>query len=125
MKIIKQTHILHGPPEEVYMALTNPFTIELWTGYPAEMSTEPGFEFSMWEGDIVGKVLKCEQDKLVEQEWYFGEQEEQSVVTFNLSAKGEHTEVQLTHINIPEDAYDEMKDGWKNMFFAQLKKYYK
>ena len=35
-------------PEEVFAALTNPFQIELWSGYPAEMKAEVGFVFSLW-----------------------------------------------------------------------------
>jgi uncharacterized protein YndB with AHSA1/START domain len=45
MKFLKLKFAISAPPEEVYIALTNPFTIELWTGYKAEMSTEPGTEF--------------------------------------------------------------------------------
>jgi activator of HSP90 ATPase len=48
-----------------YAALTNPYTIELWSGYPAEMSTEPGSEFSLWEGDITGRNIAFEADRKV------------------------------------------------------------
>ena len=67
--------------EDIYAALTNPFTIELWSGYKAEMSTEAGTEFSLWEGDISGKNLEFEENKKVVQQWYFGEQPEPSIVT--------------------------------------------
>ena len=42
MKDYKQYYILPAHPEEVYAALTNPATIQLWSGEPAVMSTEPG-----------------------------------------------------------------------------------
>lgn len=125
MKYLKQKHVIPAPAEEVYMALTNPFTIELWSGYKAEMSTEPGSEFSIWEGDIVGKNLEFEQDKLVKQHWYFDGQEEDSIVTITLTPKAEITHVEVEHTNIPDEAYEEMKQGWKNHYFGTIKKFFK
>ena len=58
MKDYKKYYIIPAPPEEVFGALTHEGTIQLWTGEKAEMSTEPGSEFSLWEGSIVGKNLR-------------------------------------------------------------------
>ena len=54
MKDFKNYYIIGSSPEEVFIALTNPATLQLWTGEPATMSTEPGSEFSLWEGSIEG-----------------------------------------------------------------------
>ena len=62
---IKLKQHIAATPEEVYRALTNPFAIELWTGFPARMSTEPGSEFSLFEEDIVGKNLEFIENKLI------------------------------------------------------------
>ena len=53
--------MLAAPPEEVYAALTNPATIQLWSGEVAVMSTDPGSEFSLWEDSIVGRNLEFEE----------------------------------------------------------------
>lgn len=125
MKLLKQKHIITAPADEVYIALTNPFTIELWTGYEAQMSTEPGSEFSIWEGDIVGKNLEFIQDSLIKQQWYFDGETDESIVTIKLTRKGQNTQVDLVHENIPDEVYEEMKDGWKNYYFGNLKKFFK
>jgi uncharacterized protein YndB with AHSA1/START domain len=52
MKDFKKYYRISTTPEEIYIALTNPLTIELWTGETAIMSTVPGSEFSMWDGSI-------------------------------------------------------------------------
>ncbi len=57
MKTFKKTFKINAEPSDVYSAITNPFTIELWSGYPAINETEPESEFSLWEGDITGKNL--------------------------------------------------------------------
>ena len=75
MKTFKKTFKINAEPSDVYSALTNPRTIELWSGYPAVMSDLPESEFSLWEGDISGKNLEFEVNKKIVQEWYFGGQE--------------------------------------------------
>ena len=49
----KYTIDITADPEEVFTALTNPFQIELWSGYPHEMKAEEGFVFSLWGGIFV------------------------------------------------------------------------
>ena len=77
----KYTIDITADPEEVFTALTNPFQIELWSGYPAEMKAEEGFVFSLWEGDICGVNLEVKPNHLLVQEWFFGETEQRSIVT--------------------------------------------
>lgn len=124
MKIIRQKHHLPATPEEVYIALTNPFTIELWSGYPAQMSTEPGSEFSIFEGDIVGKNLAFEENKMLKQHWYFEGEEEESIVSIRLKPEKNNTVVELTHTNVPDEVYEEMLEGWKKMYFNSLKRFF-
>ena len=59
MKDYKNYYIIDAPPEDVFIALTNPATIQLWSGEEAVMSTEPNSEFSLWEGSITGKNICC------------------------------------------------------------------
>lgn len=124
MKDFKKYYILPVPPEEVYLALTNPLTIELWSGEKAEMSTEPGTEFSLWDGSIVGKNLEFESGKKIVQQWYFGEQQEPSIVTFKLHVDPRGTSVELKHSNIPDQDYQDIVEGWNDVYFASLRDFY-
>jgi uncharacterized protein YndB with AHSA1/START domain len=124
VKDFKKYYVIPATPAEVYMALTNPVTMELWTGEEAEMSTVPGSEFSMWEGSIVGKNLEFEQDKRIVQQWYFEGQPEESIVTIKLHTDKAGTSVELRHTNIPDADYDDMVDGWNNNYFGALADFY-
>ncbi len=124
MKDFKKYYIIPATPDEVYLALTNPLTIELWTGDSAEMSTEPGSEFSMWDGSIVGKNIEFEPGKKVVQQWYFDGQPEESIVTIKLHADKAGTSVELRHTNIPDADYDDMVDGWNDSYFGALADFY-
>lgn len=124
MKDYKKYYRLAAPPSDVYIALTNPATIQLWSGEPAVMSTEPGTEFSLWEGSISGKNLEFEKNRKIVQQWYFDGQEEMSVVTIKLHPDKSGTSVELRHTNIPDEVYEEMVEGWNEMYFASLQEFY-
>lgn len=124
MKDFKKYYILSASPEEVYLALTNPATIRLWTGEPAVMSTEPGSEFSLWDESIAGKNLEFEEGKKVVQQWYFGDQEEASIVTIKLHLHKNGTSVELRHTNIPDEEYEDMVAGWDEVYFGSLIEFY-
>jgi activator of HSP90 ATPase len=124
MKDFKKYYILSATPEEVYAALTNPATIQLWSGDPATMSTEPGSEFSLWEGNISGKNLEFEKDKKIVQQWYFGDQEEESIVTMKLFPDRNKTSLELRHTNIPDDDFENIVNGWNDIYFGSLIEFY-
>jgi activator of HSP90 ATPase len=124
MKDFKKYYIIPATPEEIYIALTNPATIQLWSGEPAEMNTEPGSEFSLWEGSIVGRNIAFEESKKIQQEWYFGDQPTPSIVTIKLHPHKNGSSVELLHTNIPYEAYQQMVDGWNENYFGMLQEFY-
>ena len=124
MKDYKQYFIISATPKEIYAALTNPLSIMAWTGDKVEMSTEPGSEFSMWDGSIVGRNLEFEHGKKIVQKWYFGEQEEESIVTILLHPHKKGTSIELRHSNIPNEAFDDIVEGWNSSYFGGLREYF-
>jgi activator of HSP90 ATPase len=124
MKDFKKYFIIPAPPEDLYRALTNPNTIQLWSGEPAEMSIEVGSEFSLWDGSIVGKNLEFAQDKKIVQQWYFGDQPEDSIVSIILHVHKQGTSVELKHTNIPNEDYEDIVEGWNEAYFGALVDFY-
>lgn len=124
MKDFKKYYTIPALPEEIFLALTNPATLQLWTGEPAEMSDVAGEEFSLWDGSIVGKNLEFELGKKIVQQWYFGEQPEASIVTIVLHPAKHGTSVELKHTNIPDEDYDDIREGWDDSYFGALQDFY-
>lgn len=124
MKDFKAYFIIPAEPEMVYKALTTETTLRLWTGDEAEMKPEVGTEFSLWSGDITGKNLRFEEGKLIEQQWYFGEQEEPSIVTIKLHEHKQGTSMEVRQSNIPDEDFEDLTDGWKNTYAAYLIDFY-
>jgi uncharacterized protein YndB with AHSA1/START domain len=125
MKTIRQHHFINATPEEVFAALTNPFTIELWSGYPAVMDNNAGTEFSLFDGDIAGRNLKVVENEQLVQEWYFGESETQSVVTITLKPHQLGTKVMLEHTNVPDEEVEEFTEGWNDFYWGAVKDFFK
>jgi activator of HSP90 ATPase len=121
MKSIHRYYTLRAEPADVFNALTNQKMLEIWTGEDAVMEAEPNTEFSLWDGSISGKNLELEAGRKLVQQWYFGEQELASIVTIKLHPDKKGTSVELHHTNIPDDAYDNISEGWDLDYFGALK----
>lgn len=121
MKNLKKHYRIKALPEHVYKALTNPISIEMWSGSEAVMETKAGTEFSLWDGDITGLNIEFIENQKIVQQWYFEGQEEKSMVTITIAPEGKDTRVEVLHINIPDEAFDNIVDGWDNYYFKPLK----
>ncbi|RYF24366.1 MAG: ATPase [Flavobacteriales bacterium] len=120
MKTFKKYLPLPAPPDEVYLAITNPLSIQLWTGAEVEFTEEAGTEFSYWDGDIVGKNIEFVTDKKIVQQWYFGEDGEPSIVTIKLHEDKKGTSLEFHQTNIPDDDFDDFKAGIEEYFLGGL-----
>ncbi len=120
MKDYKKYFRLAAEPADIYNALTNPIMLEIWTGEDVVMEEKEGTEFSLWDGSICGKNLEFVKDHKLVQEWYFGEQDEPSIVTIKLHKDGTGTSMEVRHTNIPDEAYDNIVEGWQEDYFDAL-----
>jgi activator of HSP90 ATPase len=124
MKSYHKFYKIKANPEEVYNALVKPFAIELWTGEKAEMEESPGSIFSIFGGDITGVNIEFIPNEKIVQEWFFGETEKESIVTIKLKSAGRFTSIELLHVNIPDDAFEDIRFGWDNYYFGGLQEFF-
>ncbi len=124
MKDFKKYYIVAAGPEDIYRALTTEITIRLWTGDTVDIDPTEGGEFSMWDGAITGKFISLQPYTKIVQQWYFGEQEENSIVTIKLHEHKKGSSVEVNHINIPDEAFDDIVYGWNNTYMASLIEFY-
>ena len=124
MKDYKKYYNINATPEEVYNALTNEATIQLWSGEEAIMPSNTGEEFSLWGGSITGKNIELVPGKKIVQEWYFGEQELPSIVTIILHPGKKGTSAELRHTNIPDEDLENISEGWDENYFGSIIDFY-
>lgn len=121
MPDFKKYYTINAEPALIYLALTTEITIELWTGAAASMQAIEGTEFTMFGENICGKIIELQKDKKIVQQWYFDGEAHESIVTIKLhSIKSDKTSVELIHTNIPQEVFEEMKQGWDDMYFGAL-----
>ncbi|WP_346858418.1 SRPBCC domain-containing protein [uncultured Draconibacterium sp.] len=120
MKQIKRYYTLGAEPKDVYNALTNKRMLEIWTGEEVLMETEPNTEFSLWGGSISGVNLEFEENKKIVQKWFFGEEEENSIVTIKIHPHKKGCSIELLHTNIPDEAYENISEGWDEDYFEAI-----
>jgi len=124
MSQIDQVYKIMASPTQVWQALTSPDEIESWGGGPAEMDDQVGTEFKLWGGDIFGKNIEVEPEKLLVQEWYGGKNwKKPSIVEFKLSFDGEMTKVELSHNDLPEAEIANIAAGWEDFYMGPLKEH--
>jgi len=119
MKNIKRYYTLNAGPDDVFNALTNQKILSIWTGENAEMQPIVGTEFSLWGGSITGVNLEIEENKKIVQQWFFDENEE-SIVTIKIHSHKKGASVELSHTNIPDDAFENISSGWDEDYFGAL-----
>jgi activator of HSP90 ATPase len=106
----------------VWKALVEPTLIERWGAGPGVvMDEEPGTAFRLWGGEIRGKNIVVDRWEKLVQEWYGGDWDEPSIVTFALSEKNGNTSVVLTHTNIPDNEAESIERGWDEDYMFPLK----
>lgn len=121
MKNLKKYYELHARPSDVYNALTNKTMLEIWTGEPAEMELVAGSPFSLWDGSITGINLEFEENRKIVQQWFFEGEEEKSLVTIKLHEHKKGTSVEITQTNIPDEAFNNISEGWDEDYFGALR----
>lgn len=123
MKTIKQKYHIEAPVDKVWKSLIEPAEIDGWGGGPAVMDDKVGAEFKLWDGDIHGKNIEVTPSKKLVQEWFGGEWDEPSIVTFKLSEKDGETDLELLQTDVPDAEAKEIEDGWREYYLGPLKEY--
>jgi activator of HSP90 ATPase len=121
MKTIRQVYKINAQVQKVWEALVDPKVIAQWGGGPASMDGKTGTKFSLWGGDIHGKNIKAIENKELVQEWFSGNWDKPSKVTFTLVEKGNDTELSLLHEDVPDEEAKNIADGWKTYYLGPLK----
>jgi len=119
MKTLHQYFSLNASPADVYNALTNKTMLEIWTGEPVVFEPIPESEFSLWDGAIAGRNLVFVPNRSIKQIWYFDEVESEVELILH-PGKASSTSVELRQNNIPDEAFENIKEGWSQDYFGAL-----
>ena len=124
-KIIEQEIVIKTTPHEIYEAFMDSKIHSKFTEGKAKISREIGGSFSVFEGDINGKNVELIPDKKIVQTWR-NEDENwpkgyYSTIVLILEPVDSGTLIKFTHVDIPEGAYESVKEGWDSYYWEPLK----
>ncbi len=123
-KTIRQTVTFKAIPHEVYEALMDEKKHAAFTGGEAKISRIVGGKFTIYGGDIQGKNLELVPDQKIVQSWRYSDwpEDHYSMATFALEPTEKGTRLTFTQIDVPDDKYEDIKQGWKDYYWAPIKK---
>jgi activator of HSP90 ATPase len=124
-KTIRQTVTFKASPHEIYESFMDEKKHAQFTGAKVKLSRKTGGKFDIWDGEISGENLELVPDKKIVQTWRYSDWPagEFSTATFSLEAVDGGTKLTLNHSGVPDEAYEDIKQGWKDYYWTPLKKY--
>lgn len=128
-KIIKQKVVLQAEPNSVYKALMNSKEHSKFTGAEVKIKDKAGSKFTAYDGYIEGKNLELVKGKKIVQSWKANESNwpegHYSLVSFDLKKKGNSTELNFVHSEVPAANAKSLSNGWKQFYWTPMKEYFK
>ena len=125
-RVIEQEVIINTTPHEIYEAFMDSKIHSKFTESKAKITREIGGNFSVFEGDINGKNVELIQDKKIVQTWRSeGENWPKgyySTITLTLESVEKGTLIKFKYVDVPEGAYESVKEGWNTYYWDPLKK---
>ncbi len=122
-KTIRQSATFAASPHAVYEMLMDSRKHARFTGEKAKISRTVGGKFSAYDGYITGVNLTLEPDKEIVQSWRGSDWPEGhlSKVTFSLKEVKGGTRLAFRHSGVPEEFYEDIKQGWRDYYWTPMK----
>ena len=121
--VIYKSVLLPAPAEKLFEMYLDSKAHSAFTGMPAEID---GSDFKAFNGMLNGNILQVVKPKLIVQSWRsiaFNEEDTDSTLIINFSQEGENGRIDLVHIDVPEHAFEGVKEGWDKRYFIPWKEY--
>ena len=122
-KTIKQTVEIKAEPKAIYDAFMDSKKHSKFTGGTAKISPKVGGKFSVYDGYAEGENVELEPGKKIVQTWRASDwpEDHYSKITIKLTKKGKATKLTFTHTGVPEDFFDDIKQGWIDFYWEPMK----
>ncbi len=122
-KPIRQTVTFKATPHEIYEMLMDSRKHAIFTQSAASISRKVGGKFSAYDGYITGTNLELVPDQKIVQVWHASDWPagQMSRVLFRLERVKGGTRLFFTHRNVPDDQYEELKQGWIDNYWEPMK----
>jgi activator of HSP90 ATPase len=127
MRRIRQSVIFPVSPKDVYETIMDPARHAALTGSTVKISKEVGAKFSVYDGEIEGVNLELTPDRKIVQSWRYSDwpSGHYSKCTFILIEVPGGTRLTFTQTGVPDEFYDDIRQGWYEYYWEPLKKIFR
>lgn len=119
---IHQEIVFKVSPEKLYRTLISSADFGKATNSTAEISANPGDEFSCFGGQISGRQIELARNQLIVQAWRAAPWSKgtYSIVRIDLEAEDDGTRLTMNQSGIPEGTETHLDAGWHKMYWQPL-----
>lgn len=125
-RLIAQSVVLPAPAEDLYATYLDPALHAAVTGAPVTVGAESGAPFRAFGGQITGTMLTVVAPRLIVQSWRsvnFLEGDPDSTLILAFVPEGKNGRIDLIHIDVPEQDYQGVSEGWEKYYWAPWKRH--
>jgi activator of HSP90 ATPase len=124
--VITQSVVLPAPAGTLFATYLDPVLHAAVTGAPVTVSAEPGASFSAFGGALTGVTLSVIAPRLIVQSWRstnFVDTDPDSTLILTFVPEGEAGRIDLIHLDVPEQDYQGVIQGWEKYYWTPWKQY--
>ena len=117
---IQQSEDFAVSPETLYELYMDSKKHTQGTGMPARISRKIGGTFTAFGGKIGGKNLMLVPNRMIVQAWrasHWKKSDPDSILVIEFSKIKGGTRVDLVHVNVAEDDYKGVSEGWPKYYW--------
>jgi activator of HSP90 ATPase len=126
---IKQTVTFDAPARKVYDLIMDQKKHTAFTGTNVVMSKKVKGKFDVFDGYVRGYNIELIEGEKIVQAWHFQEDgwpdDHYSICTFLFKPEGDKTRLTFTQQGVPAHKVEELKSGWKQIYWNPMKAYLK
>ena len=124
--IIRQSVVLPAFAEKLFEMYLNPLTHQAITGAPVEIGDKSGAAFKAFDGALTGTILEVLKPRLIVQSWRsvnFMPGDPDATLILSFAHEGDEGRIDLIHLDVPEQDYDGVQQGWEKYYWAPWRRY--
>jgi activator of HSP90 ATPase len=125
--IVKQSVTLAVPAKALHAMYLDPKLHGAIVGGKVTISAKPGSRFSAFGGALTGTTLQVVTGSLIVQAWRSsnfrkGDIDSTLILRFLPAGTGKGR-IELIHVNVPDQDFKGVSDGWKSYYWQPWRKY--
>ena len=124
--IICQSVVLPASGEKLFEMYLNPATHKAITGASVNIGDKRGSEFKAFDGALSGTILAVIKPRLIVKSWRsvnFLAEDPDSTLILSFSSQGDMGRIDLIHLDVPDQDYDGVNQGWEKFYWTPWRAY--